>query len=136
MSDDVASREKVASMCIRRHQAFALLPVRERRFHVCEEAPGFRDDMASSMRQTVPAQFLVRALLVGGHDVHELEPRALVVRAQQLPAVRVYLLHARQGSEERGRHVLAQGAGCAPLPQRRVGQAAEGGVRVHDHRNR
>jgi len=35
-------RERDASACIRRHQAFALSPLRERRCHVYEEAPGFR----------------------------------------------------------------------------------------------
>ena len=34
--------ERVAFSCIRRHQAFALPPVRERHFRVYEEPPGFR----------------------------------------------------------------------------------------------
>ena len=40
--DDVACVERDASACMRRHQALALPPVRERRFRVYEEAPGFR----------------------------------------------------------------------------------------------
>ena len=37
-----AERERDACACIRRHQAFALAPVRARRFRAYLEAPGFR----------------------------------------------------------------------------------------------
>jgi hypothetical protein len=40
--DGEIRRERDASACIRRHHAFALAPVRERRFRVYKEAPGFR----------------------------------------------------------------------------------------------
>jgi hypothetical protein len=45
-------RERDASACIRRHQAFALAPVRERRFRVYKEAPGFRSGPRE--RETLP----------------------------------------------------------------------------------
>jgi len=44
--------ERDASACIRKHQAFALAPVRERRFRVYKEAPGFRP--APHERETLP----------------------------------------------------------------------------------
>jgi hypothetical protein len=62
----VTSRERDASACIRRHQAFALAPVRERRLRVYTEAHGFRpgprvltvydveDDVASDLHQAIP----------------------------------------------------------------------------------
>lgn len=54
-----------------------------------------------------PAQPLVCALLVAGHEVHELQACALVVRAQQRLAVVVDLPHAGERAEEGGPHLLA-----------------------------
>ena len=66
VEDDVTIRESDACACIRRHQAFALTPVRERRLRVYTEAPGFHpaprvvrvydveDDVASDIHQAVP----------------------------------------------------------------------------------
>ena len=47
----VRERERDASACIRRHQAFALPPVRERRFRVYKAVPGFA---RAPVRETLP----------------------------------------------------------------------------------
>jgi hypothetical protein len=48
----------------------------------------------------LPAQVLVRCLLVCRHLVHQLKPSALVVAAQQALAVLVDAAHTRQRSEK------------------------------------
>lgn len=47
-----------------------------------------------------PAEVLVGSLLVGGHEVHELQAGALVLRAQQGPAVGMDAAHPLQSPEE------------------------------------
>ena len=52
------------------------------------------------MSSVTPAEVLVGSLLVGGHQVHELQPGALVLRAQQRAAVGVDAAHPLQSLEE------------------------------------
>ena len=47
-----------------------------------------------------PAQVLISSLLVGGHEVHELQAGALVLRAQEGAAVGVDAAHPLQRLEE------------------------------------
>mmetsp|Transcript_17398 Transcript_17398/g.56964 ORF Transcript_17398/g.56964 Transcript_17398/m.56964 type:complete len:530 (+) Transcript_17398:84-1673(+) len=75
-----------------------------------------------------PAQPLVRRLLILGDRVHELQPRALVVRPQELLAVAVDRLHPPQRREEAVAHLeLLQ---RSHLVRRELVRLQEGG----DHR--
>ena len=53
------------------------------------------------MSSAKPAEVLVGSLLVGGHEIHELQPGALVLRTEQGAAVCVDAAHPLQGLEER-----------------------------------
>ena len=72
-------RERNASACMRRHQAFALAPVRERRVSVYEEAPGFRpgprERDASGCTRRHQAFVLAPVGVIGGYCEQALDRR-------------------------------------------------------------